>query len=200
MTGRLRQQPGDRRQLSAVEVPPDRLIFDTPRLRLIAAQLAHLRTELDDPAQLAVLLGAEVPPSWPPGEYDRGAIAYFLSQYEILGPAAVGWYGWYAVVPADGGAAEWLVGAGGYFGPPSPDGSVEIGYSIAEEARGRGYGTELALALAERALQDARVRRVIAHTDADNVASHIVLRRAGFHRLGTGESGKCRYERTASSS
>ena len=178
-------------------MPEDNFLIETPRLRLIAAQLAHLRTELGDPAQLATLLGAEVPGSWPPGEYDRDAIAYFLAQYESRGAAAVGWYGWYAVLRAEDASPAQLVGAGGYFGPPSVDGTVEIGYSIADEARGHGYGTELARALADRALRQPQVRRVIAHAAPDNVASRIVLQRAGFHFAAVGASGKWRYERAA---
>lgn len=178
-------------------MPDKRFLIDTARLRLIAAQLAHLRTELADPAQLATLLGADVPVSWPPGEYDRDAIVYFLSQYEIRGAEAIGWYGWYAVRRADGASAAQLVGAGGYFGPPTAEGTVEIGYSIADEARGQGYATELALALADRALAQKRVRRVIAHVAPENVASRIVLQRAGFHFAAAGASGKWRYERTS---
>ena len=164
-------------------------------MRLIAAQLAHLRTELADPSQLAALLGVDVPASWPPGEYDRDAIVYFLSQYEIRGPEAIGWYGWYGVRRAEGALPALLVGAGGYFGPPSADGTVEIGYSITDEVRGEGYGTELAQALTNRALRHPGVRRVIAHVQADNVASHIVLKRAGFRFAAAGASGKQRYER-----
>ena len=171
--------------------------IDTARLRLIAAQAVHLRTELSDPAQLATLLDAEVPASWPPGEYDRDAISYFLSQYEIRGADAVGWYGWYAVLRPEPPRPAQLVSAGGYFGPPSPDGTVEIGYSIADESRGQGYGTELAMALTERALQQPHVRRIIAHVAPDNVASHVVLKRAGFHFAAAVMSGKLRYERAA---
>jgi RimJ/RimL family protein N-acetyltransferase len=178
-------------------VPDENFVIDTARMRLIAAQLAHLRTELAEPAQLAALLGVEIPPSWPPGDYDRDAIVYFLSQYEIRGPAAIGWYGWYAVRRAEVASAARLIGAGGYFGPPSVDGTVEIGYSIADEVRGEGYGTELARALTNRALRHPGVRRVIAHVQADNVASHTVLKRAGFHFVAAGASGKQRYERVA---
>jgi ribosomal-protein-alanine N-acetyltransferase len=176
-------------------VADENFVIDTARMRLIAAQLAHLRTELAEPMQLAALLGVEVPASWPPGEYDRDAIVYFLSQYEIRGPAAIGWYGWYAVRRAEGGSTAQLVGAGGYFGPPSADGTVEIGYSIVDETRGEGYGTELALALTNRALRHPGVCRVIAHVQADNVASHTVLKRAGFHFAAAGVSGTQRYER-----
>jgi RimJ/RimL family protein N-acetyltransferase len=175
-------------------VPHDALLIDTARLRLVAAQLAHLRTELADPAQLAPLLGAEVPPGWPPGEYDREAIAFFLSQYEIHGPAAVGWYGWYAIRRVEAEHPAELVGAGGYFGPPNAEGTVEVGYSIVDEARDHGYGTELALALAQHALRQPGVRRVIAHVAADNVASQRVLEHAGFRFTGAGASDKRRYE------
>jgi RimJ/RimL family protein N-acetyltransferase len=178
-------------------VPDENFVIDTARMRLIAAQLAHLRTELAEPSQLAALLGVEIPASWPPGEYDRDAIVYFLSQYEIRGPEAIGWYGWYAVRRADGKSAAQLVGAGGYFGLPSADGTVEIGYSIVDETRGEGYGTELAQALTNRALRHPGVRRVIAHVQADNIASHKVLKRAGFHFAAVGASGKQRYERVA---
>ena len=177
--------------------PGDALVVATPRLQLIAAQLAHLRTELDDPAGLGTLLGAEIPASWPPGEYDRSAIAYFLSQYERQGADAVGRYGWYAVRPASKTDDASLVGAGGYFGPPDRDGTVEIGYSIADEWRGRGYATEVARALTERALRQLRVRRVVAHAAADNSPSHGVLLHAGFVCVGRSESGKWRYERVA---
>jgi len=178
-------------------VADENFVIDTARMRLIAAQLAHLRTELADPSQLAALLGVEVPASWPPGEYDRDAIVYFLSQYEIRGPEAIGWYGWYAVRRAQGPLTAQLVGAGGYFGPPTAEGTVEIGYSIADEVRGEGYGTELAQALTERALRYPGVHRVIAHVAVDNVASHKVLKRAGFRFAAVGVSGKQRYERTA---
>jgi RimJ/RimL family protein N-acetyltransferase len=178
-------------------VANENFVIDTARMRLIAAQLAHLRTELADSSQLAALLGVEVPASWPPGEYDRDAIVYFLSQYEIRGPEAIGWYGWYAVRREEGDSAAQLVGAGGYFGPPTADGTVEIGYSIADEVRGEGYGTELAQALTDRALRQPGVRRVIAHVQADNVASHKVLKRAGFRFAAVGASGKQRYERIA---
>jgi RimJ/RimL family protein N-acetyltransferase len=178
-------------------VANENFVIDTARMRLIAAQLANLRTELADSSQLSALLGVEVPASWPPGEYDRDAIVYFLSQYEIRGPEAIGWYGWYAVRRAEGESIAQLVGAGGYFGPPTADGTVEIGYSIADEVRGEGYGTELAQALTNRALRQPGVRRVIAHVQADNVASHKVLKRAGFRFAAVGASGKQRYERIA---
>lgn len=177
-------------------VSESNLQFSTPRLLVVATLPAHLRIELDSPERLGPLLGVRVPASWPPGEYDRDAMAFFCGRYDDEGAAAIGWYGWYAIRPAAGGEAAELVGSVGYFGPPSADGTVEIGYSMVPEARCRGYATELARGLAERALALPGVQRVVAHAAHENVASHKVLERAGFRAMDdSAEPGKRRFER-----
>jgi RimJ/RimL family protein N-acetyltransferase len=171
------------------------LRIPTARLDLVAATLAHVEAELEGADRLAALLGARVPEGWPPGEYDRSAQEYFRERLAEGGAAVVGWLGWYAVRRADGAAPALLVGAGGYLGPPSPAGEVEIGYSLLPEARGRGYAVELARFLVDRALAHPGVSRVVAHTDAANAASVAVLERAGFRAAGGGaEPGSLRFE------
>jgi RimJ/RimL family protein N-acetyltransferase len=165
----------------------------TARLDLIAATLEHLQTELAAPDQLGSLLGAEVPADWPAGEYDTGAMEFFRDRLEEGGAPVVGWYGWYAI-HRDSSPAT-LVGSAGYLGPPSPDGEVEIGYSLLPASRGHGYATEMTAALVDRAFADPRVQRVIAHTDKDNQASMRVLERCGFRLIGEGgEPGSLRFE------
>lgn len=69
-------------------------------------------------------------------------------------------------------------------------GTVEIGYGVAQGHRGYGYATEAVTALADWALDQPRVKRVVAETDASNAASQRVLRKAGFMPTGkTGEEG-----------
>ena len=163
----------------------------TARLELVAATASHLDAELASPEALGGLLGVRVPASWPPGQYDRAAIEYFRLQL-ARDPSAVGWYGWYAIHRA--GAT--LIGAAGYFGPPSSDGTVEIGYSITPEFRGRGLAAEITEALVEKAFSGPTVRRVIAQAQESNVASTRVLERAGFTCVGPGrEPGAIEYER-----
>jgi RimJ/RimL family protein N-acetyltransferase len=75
-----------------------------------------------------------------------------------------------------------LVGSSGvHFG----DGKLgpEIGYWIAPEARGEGYATETAQALAEWAL-DRGAPRVHLIADVRNTPSQAVARRAGFSQEG----------------
>lgn len=166
----------------------------TPRLQLAAATAETVRAELEDVRRFAALLAAEVPASWPPGEYDASAQRFFLEQLEA-NPAWSPWLGWYAVRPAEAARPATLIGAAGYFGPPSATGEVELGYSVCPEWRGRGYATELATALARHAAAQPGVARVLAHTTQDNPASIVVLERSGFTRAGPGrEPGQLRFE------
>jgi RimJ/RimL family protein N-acetyltransferase len=86
---------------------------------------------------------------------------------------------------AESGASVWLVALDGVVigdcGTTGPlGGEVEIGFGLAAECRGRGYGTELVRLLAATLLDDPLVTSVAAHTLADNVASRRVLEKAGF--------------------
>lgn len=165
----------------------------TERLELVAATLDHIEADMASPEELGRLLGAAIPPSWPPGEYDRSAMEFFHARLSES-PEAIGWYGWYAIHrPDDGDAA--VVGAGGFLGPPGPEGAVEIGYSIAPEYQARAFATELVQALKTRAFSAAEVVRVIAHTNAKNAGSIKVLERSGFTLAGSGsEPDTVRYE------
>jgi [ribosomal protein S5]-alanine N-acetyltransferase len=157
----------------------------TERLILIASVLPHLDAELESPEALGHLLHAHVPEGWPPGEYDRPAIEFFRSRLSE-NPEAAGWYGWYAVRKGDAAEPAVVVGAGGYFGPPDVDHTVEIGYSIVPAFQGRGYATEMVRALVDRAFSVPGIVRVIAHTNQENKASIKVLEHCGFSLIGPG--------------
>jgi len=151
----------------------------TNRLDLVAATLDHIRAELEAPERLSSLLDALVEPSWPPGEYDRGAQEFFRDRMNEGGNAVIGWYVWYAIRREDPDGPAVLIGSGGYFGPPNEEGDVEIGFSVMPSREGKGYATEIAAALVENAFSDPRVRRVIAHTTPANAGSCNVLEKGG---------------------
>ncbi len=85
-------------------------------------------------------------------------------------------------------APLWLVVLGGVaigdcgtHGETEDDGTVEIGYGLAAEHRGHGYGSELVPALSGWLLAQPGVRRVVARDVLeDNVSSRRALVRAGF--------------------
>jgi RimJ/RimL family protein N-acetyltransferase len=73
-----------------------------------------------------------------------------------------------------------VIGGIGFFGPPDARGHVRFGYGLVPERRNDGIATEAALALIEAAWADPRVRRVLADTTVDNLASQRVLTKSGL--------------------
>jgi len=109
-------------------------------------------------------------------------------------PQAMG----FAILHIDSGAAAvlptvWLVarrsdgqilGDIGTHGPPDSEGCVEIGYSLAPSARGKGIGTAAVAALVGRLAAVPGIRRLTAVTGAQNAASRHLLERQGFRITG----------------
>jgi len=77
-----------------------------------------------------------------------------------------------------------LIGMGGFPGPPDANGVAEIAYGIAPAYQGKGYATEVAMALIEFANSDPRVKTICAHTLAESNASTRVLGKCGFRKTG----------------
>ncbi|GGG38996.1 GNAT family N-acetyltransferase [Hymenobacter glacieicola] len=156
------------------------LIAYTSRLTLVAASRALLTAELTKPQYFPILLGAQLPAHWPPGEYDEEAMRYFLAQLTAGGRTAAGWYGWYAILRAGAEApANVLIGTGGFHGPPV-EGSAEIGFSVADDWRGRGLGTELVGGLVRHAADTGMVRHLTARTTLDNLGAQRILQHNAF--------------------
>ncbi|MEU6096621.1 GNAT family N-acetyltransferase [Streptomyces sp. NPDC047079] len=120
-----------------------------------------------------------------PFQGTREASGMVVSAYEegVYRPE----WGLYILVRKEDGRA---VGGMGFHGAPGGDGRAEVGYDLAPAARGQGYATEALRALAARALAGEEVRVLAAVVDGDNHASHGVVSRAGFRRVGAaGEDG-----------
>ncbi|MFH9548456.1 GNAT family N-acetyltransferase [Streptomyces sp. NPDC051445] len=159
-------------------------VLSTDRLRLrevLPAEALELRE--GRPGGLDWLGGT-------PGEGSREA-AGLLAAAHAAGLHRPGW-GMYALVRTEDGR---VVGGMGFHGPPA-DGSVEIGFDLHPDARGRGYATEALAALSRRALDDRGVDTVVATTTPANTPSQRVMERAGFVRR-PDHDGQFVYVRTA---
>jgi ribosomal-protein-alanine N-acetyltransferase len=167
----------------------------TPRMHLVPATLELLQAELQSGASLSAFIGAYVPANWPPALYDEPAVRWAIGQ--LSKPNADGrWYLHYFVLQSKTSAPDVVIGAGGYTGPPSPAGVVEIGYSILPAYQRRGYASEAAAALMKNAF-GKQVKAVAAHTLVGDPASGGVLIKNGFRLVGPGsEAGTSRYEIT----
>jgi len=169
--------------------------YHTERLVLIAATLEHINAELNDINLFASLINAEVSMEWPPGEYDKNAQEYFRELLIKGGDDLVGWLGWYAIKLSEEKQSAILVGAGGYFGPPSETGEIEIGYSVISSYQNKGYATEIVRALVDIASKDGRVKRILARTTESNKVSCIVLEKNGFQNTSLDFENNILYEK-----
>jgi RimJ/RimL family protein N-acetyltransferase len=161
---------------------------------LAAATLTLARAELQDRARFATLLGVELPAAWPPPLNDEESIEWTVQLLED-DPKSVGWGPWYFVL-CPPGAPRLVIGNGGFKGRPTPDGTVEVGYSIVEEHQRRGLAPEAVEALVGWAFSHPEVRRVVAQTFPDLRASVRVLEKCDFVFMGPGfEEGTILFER-----
>jgi [ribosomal protein S5]-alanine N-acetyltransferase len=166
----------------------------TERLDLIPATAATTRAAIADVPALGRALDVTVPQSWPPELLDRPALEFTLDKLRRGGAGHAAWWLYFVVLRANPDGRV-LIGSAGYKGPPTEDGSVEVGYGILPEYQRRGYASEAVRALVRRAFALPAVRRVIAETLPELTASIGVMTKCGFSFIGEGsEPGVIRYE------
>jgi RimJ/RimL family protein N-acetyltransferase len=83
-----------------------------------------------------------------------------------------------------------MIGHIGFHGPrgvngPQKPGALEVGYTVFEPFRRRGYATEAVEAILEWAREEHGVRHFIASVGPGNVPSLALVRRLGFRETGT---------------
>lgn len=67
-------------------------------------------------------------------------------------------------------------------GGPNEQGEVEIGYGTRNGFKNKGYMTETVKKLSQWALKQDKVKKVIAETNINNIASQRVLEKSGFNK------------------
>ncbi|MDP9202893.1 MAG: GNAT family N-acetyltransferase [Gemmatimonadota bacterium] len=167
----------------------------TERLELIPATRDMVLSAIEGEEALGSSLSASVPLTWPPEFLDSASLEFALHRL-AEGPAQSGWWLYFVVLP-HGQAGRTLIGSAGYKGPPSDDGTVEVGYGIVRDQHRHGYASEAVRGLLAHAFAAPAVTRVIAETFPELAGSIGVLRKCGFHFIGDGsEPGVIRFELT----
>ena len=146
-----------------------------PQVRLVPATVPLLNALNDDPTQFVELIGSPIPDGWP--DFPE-AIGFTLAQLQHASEADRSWSMQFFVDQATGR----LVGSGGFAAPPV-ERTVEIGYEVAPEFRGRRLGAAAARALIESAVASGEVDHVIAHTLPGPNPSTGVLTSLGFEHV-----------------
>lgn len=158
------------------------MLIETPRLFLVSTPLAVVRTRLErDTFSAEVPLpGGALTVSFP-AEWPGDALVIFprLAKQLEKNPEQEFWDG--TLVER---ATRTAVGQLGCKGLPDENGSVEIGYSLNPEVRGRGYATEIVGALTAWLLNQPTVSLVTAECLETNIASVRVLEKTSFEIVG----------------
>ncbi len=146
-----------------------------PQVRLVPATVPSLTALVHDPVRFAELLGSPVPDGWP--EFPE-AVGAALAHLRAASEEERAWSMHFFVDRATGR----LVGSGGFAAPPV-DRTVEVGYEVAPEFRGQGFGAAAAGALVEQAVASGAVDHVVAHTLPGPNPSTGVLVSLGFEHV-----------------
>lgn len=152
------------------------MAIETENLRLVPCDSEILKAILQGNAFLSKKIKAVVSENWT--EFGIGAFQYALEKLKESEDDA-NWLGYLPIHKLD----NKLIGSGGYKGKPTIEGEVEIGYEIIPEYRNRGLATEMAKGLIDHALQNKKVKSIIAHTLAKKNPSTSVLEKCGFKKV-----------------
>jgi RimJ/RimL family protein N-acetyltransferase len=154
-----------------------------PRLDLVLLSTEVMRSLIaGDWAAVEPLIGARVPDAWRTAEWrwlrDRP------SQAEA-DPAVIPWFPRALLLRRGAERPDPIVvGHAGFHGPPDEEGRVEIGYTVIEEHRRRGFAEEAVRALMGWALGEQGVTGFRASVGPWNAPSLHLVRKLGFVRVG----------------
>ena len=158
---------------------PDRVMAERVELRQVPVGLARVLAdpEADDPGSRSWARGYPLPGT-------VVAARKFLRQAEAAADGGNAQWGMFEIILRETGE---VIGSIGFHGPPDEAGTVEIGYGIVVQYRGRGLMGESAVAICGLAWSRPGITRIIAQTAEANAASAGVLRHAGFREDGAAD-------------
>ncbi|MBC7690958.1 MAG: GNAT family N-acetyltransferase [Methylotenera sp.] len=159
------------------------LRLETPRLILIASTQEQVRDTVLNPQRFAQEVGAQLTSEWPPKNFHPFAPDIFAQMTSF--PSQVGWWVWWILKRPEAGVPQSpvVIGYVGFKGAPTQVGSVEATYELTPSLMGRGYAGEALGALVQWAFTQPKVKRIVADTTPENMASKRTLEKCGFRFL-----------------
>ncbi|MEH2408735.1 GNAT family N-acetyltransferase [Nostoc sp.] len=160
-----------------------RLHVRTQRLELLSCSLEVAQAVITrNKSQVERLLGVRVPDDW----YASEVLDIFpmYAQMLIDDPSQLGWGVWLMIHIAD----SILIGDLGFIDKPDQTGTVKMGYEVLSAYRQQGFAFEALKALVDFAFSGRELKRIIAHSPDDHVASIRILEKLGMQEIGRDEN------------
>lgn len=174
---RATRLPRDLFRFSYHALMPQPLEIATRRLTLIKCDEERLATLIAGTKEYEERYRSSVEPRFIEFE---GAFEYSLGKALASGLDAMWWLP-FLIVHAENSS---VIGVVGFKGPPTQDGFLEIGYSIAQHCQNQGLATEAVEAMIQSHNTLPEIAGFRAHTLPEHNASCRVLEKAGFSRAG----------------
>jgi RimJ/RimL family protein N-acetyltransferase len=161
-------------------------VIRTERLELAPMSAPFLDALLGDRRDEAERIGRLVLPDGWPDDHDARFLRFRLDQLR-RDPEVEPWLVRAVVLP-DGERP--MVGHAGFHGPPGVNGArradaLEVGYTVFEPFRGRGFATEAVTGLVRWGRDEHGVRTFVASVGPWNAPSLRVVEKLGFRQVGT---------------
>lgn len=157
------------------------MIVRTPRLELRPATLQLVVAAEADKDRFGTVLGARVPPGWPPEILRKHLPGYY---HAVRIWPEWRWRFWYVISRERSGKA--LCGAVTFTKSAGLPGIAEMGYSLLPEFQGRGLATEMVIRLTAWVKRHGQMRVVLAQVHRHNSASIRVMEKSDFKVIGRG--------------
>jgi [ribosomal protein S5]-alanine N-acetyltransferase len=155
----------------------------TQRLELLPCSLEVAQASvIRNKSHVEKLLGVRVPDDWYGSEVLD--ILPIYAQMLIDDPSQLGWGVWLMIHIAD----STLIGDLGFIGKPDQTGTVEMGYEVLPAYRQQGFAFEAVEALVNFAFTQPELKRIIAHSPDDHVASIRILEKLGMQQIAKDEN------------
>jgi [ribosomal protein S5]-alanine N-acetyltransferase len=156
-------------------------VVRSARLEMVLLALEELDgVAAGDVSRLATRLDASVRPEWlEEVRWLAGMRARQLRERPSDGPWLLR-----AIVRAEPDRPREVIGYLNFHAGPSPEGQVEIGYTLLPAARGQGYAIEAVRAMFDWAQRVHGIRRFRASIAPDNERSFNLVRKLGFVHTG----------------
>ena len=150
--------------------------IDTERLRLVTLAAHDIDALLGGSSELR---GIVIPSAWLRNNPDERAMLLYFAGRIRSSPELAPWRLRLMVCRAD----ATMIGHVGFHDPPT-DGRLELGYTVLEPHRRRGYASEAVTALMSAAASDHDVHRFRLAISPDNQPSLAMARNLGFDHVG----------------
>ena len=163
------------------------MTLESKRCILKPASISEIKFAINNPDKLLKKLDLTSSPNWPTKEFSISA-PWAIVGIESKPPQSIqrgSWWLWWIILKPSASNLDKgrIIGHVGFKGAPNIYGALEVTYSLDPTYRKLGLCTEATQALIKWGFKQKNVKKVMADTTVDNIASQRTLKKLGFKQI-----------------